>query len=119
MSANSKLARDLVSLWFQAPMVIALRCQAMAAASLKGQPQDVTEINRMVLEKAAAALETATAVNTALARQGLSAVRQMSLGQKPRASTRKGISLGAETVGPYAKRVRSNSRRLSRKKTKT
>jgi len=116
MSVPSKLTNDLFSLWVQAPIVISLRCQAIAAAAWTGSAQDTSEINRMVFEKAAASVESAGALNMALARLGLASFQSMWLGRRPQMSGRQGGALAAAAVRPYAKRVRSNTRRLGRRK---
>lgn len=115
MTRRHSLGSNMASLWFQAPLVIGLRCQAMALSAFSGRAQDTAEMNRMVLEKASASLESATAFNIALMQQGMTMFQGMMRGQKPAFKSRHGERLAAAAVRPYAKRVRANSKRLTRK----
>ncbi|MFD1697055.1 hypothetical protein [Roseibium aestuarii] len=115
MAPRRTLAGDMASLWFQAPLVIGMRCGAMATAALTGKAQDGAEMNRMVMEKASASVEGATAFNLALARQGLAAFHDIAFGRQPTAQARAGEALAAAAMAPFAKRVRANARRLSRR----
>ncbi|TYC51829.1 hypothetical protein FMN50_19875 [Rhodobacterales bacterium] len=121
MSFSAKLSNDLFCLWFHAPIVIALRCQSMAAAAMAGTPQDDREISRMSNEKSSAAIESAIALNAEVMRQGLEWSRQFWLGSQPMASSRHASALSstlsAAAIAPFAKRVRANQRRLSRRKS--
>ncbi|TCL73861.1 hypothetical protein [Rhizobium sp. BK251] len=110
------LARDLASLWFQAPMVIAMRSQAMGIAMMTGNTKNMAEFNRMVTEKAAAAVESAMAVNAAVAGQAMTAAAAIATGRKPKSSAKAAEKIAHAAVKPYSKRVRSNTRRLSKKK---
>ena len=103
----------MFSLWFHAPMVIAKRCESMAASAFAGEAHDATEMNRMVFEKAEASIESVMAINSTMALQGLAFFKTMSLGRQPDFSSRHGEALAAAAVKPYAKRVRSNERRLN------
>lgn len=117
MPRKNNLANDMFSLWFHAPMVFAARCEAMTASALAGEAQDTTEMTRMVVEKAEASLESAMALNTALTRQGLALFRTFSLGGQPRITARQGEEIASAALKPFAKRVRSNNRRLNRGKS--
>ncbi|MHA7775113.1 hypothetical protein [Roseibium sp. M-1] len=109
-----KLTNDLISLAFQAPYVIALRCQQLAASTLFGSPGNTPELQRMVSEKAAAFVESTVSWNTALTAMNLALIRNFWLGRRLHLSHRQSTQLIGRAVGPYAKRVRANSRRLSR-----
>ncbi|MEM5581592.1 MULTISPECIES: hypothetical protein [unclassified Roseibium] len=89
----------------------------MATSALAGEAHDATEMNRMVFEKAEASIESALAINSAMALQGLDFFRTMSVGGRPDFSSRHGEALAAAAVKPYAKRVRSNQRRLTGEKS--
>ncbi len=114
MARSSSLTNDMLSLWFQAPLVIAMRCQSMGFTALTGGAHDSAEMNRMVLEKAAATFESATAINTAMAKEGLALFRNLGPGRQSLLTGRSGEALAAAALRPYAKRVRSNNRRLNR-----
>ena len=110
-----RLHKDAASLWFEAPFVMAMRIHEMQMAALTGRSQDAAEMNRMVTEKVMATAESAVAVNMAISRAAFGAAMQMMTGGRP--SARKaGEAIAAAAVKPYGKRVRSNARRLSRKK---
>jgi len=113
---NQGLARDLASLWFQAPMVIAMRTQALGMAMMTGSTKEAAEFNRMVTEKAAAAVESAMAVNLSLAQQGVAAATAIATGQKPASAATVARRTTQAAVKPYGKRVRANARRLTAKK---
>jgi len=112
----TRMQRDAFSLWFEAPMVIAMRCQAMGLALAAGKPQDSVEIGRMVQEKIAATAEAAVAVQTEVARQGIAAFWEMAAGGSPSMTMAKMNRISAGAAAPYAKRVRGNTRRLSKPK---
>lgn len=108
-----RLRLDTATLWFEAPFVMALRIQQMQMAALTGKTQDAAEIQGMVSEKIAATAESVVAVNTALWRTAFDNSLRLMTGGK--------ISLGETTIAsaalrPYGRHVRSNARRLSRKK---
>lgn len=111
---REKLSRDIISLAFQAPYVIVLRCQQLAASTLLGSPGNASELQRMVTEKAAASVESMMGWNTALTGMNLALIRYFSLGRRPRISYRQSTGLIGKAIRPYAKRVRANSRRLNR-----
>ncbi|WP_085025401.1 hypothetical protein [Ensifer aridi] len=112
MAKHRSLASDLAALWFQAPMVIAARTQAMAVAAMTGSATDYVEASRMVTEKMAAAAESVVACNVALAKEGMGAAAALALGKIGRGAGHKRIASAA--LRPYAKRVRANARRLSK-----
>ncbi|WP_440981704.1 hypothetical protein [Shinella sumterensis] len=107
MAGGRQFRHDAFSLWLEAPLVIAMRCQEMGMAALTGSTQNTAEMTRMVTEKMAAAAESAVAANFALAKAMMTAASPE--------STARAVSQAA--LKPYGKRVRSNMRRLSRKKT--
>ena len=109
-----KLTNDLFSLAFQAPFVIALRCQRLAAGVWPGSSKHTAELHRMVNEKAEASIESLISWNTVLTRMSLAFFQEVWLGRRPGLSPRQGTELIGKTVRPFAKRVRANSRRLSR-----
>ncbi|MFN4010509.1 MAG: hypothetical protein ACK4K8_11190 [Pannonibacter sp.] len=92
MSRSKQLTHDLTSLWFQAPLVIALRTQAMMLA--------------------AAMVEGTLAAQQAMALQATRAMTLVALGRKPAALKPGPIAHAA--VKPFAKRVRANTRRLTK-----
>ncbi|NRP73683.1 hypothetical protein ILFOPFJJ_04596 [Ensifer psoraleae] len=109
MARHHSLASDLMALWFQAPMVIAARTQAMAIAAMTGSATDYAETSRMVTEKMAAVAESVMAANVAIAKEGMGLAAAFAAG--------KAVSGGhdrvtAAALRPYAKRVRANVRRL-------
>jgi hypothetical protein len=110
------LSRDLASLWFEAPMVIAMRMQAASIAAMTGSTKEMAELNRMVTEKMSASAESAMALNFALMQQGIDAASAMAAGRKPRSASRAAEQIAEAAVRPYGKRVRSNVRRLTAKK---
>ncbi|MCA1494124.1 MULTISPECIES: hypothetical protein [Sinorhizobium/Ensifer group] len=110
MAKHHSLARDLTALWFQAPLVIATRTQAMAMAAMTGSAADYAEASRMVTEKMAAAAECAVAANMALMKEGMNAAAAIATGGKAATAGRNRVAAAA--LRPYAKRVRANARRL-------
>ena len=118
---SGKLSHDLFSLWFQAPVVIALRSQNWAASLQAGTLNSNPELHRMVSEKTAAATESALALNAELMRNGMKSVQRFWLGRQSlsttsRVSTGLGRSVVAKSVRPFAKRVRANAKRLGKKR---
>ncbi|QRM56956.1 hypothetical protein F3Y30_15690 [Sinorhizobium sp. BG8] len=94
---------------------MAMRIHSMQMAALTGTAQDTAEMTKMVSEKMAATAESAMAVNVALANAAFSAFMGAATGRMPKAS-KTGEKLAAAALTPYGKRVRSNARRLARKK---
>ena len=109
------LTRDLTSLWFQAPMVIAMRSHAMAMAMMTGGTKDMAEFTRMVTEKAAATAESAMATNVAIAQETVAAATAIATGRKPKSAAKAAGKIGHAAVKPYSRRVKSNVRRLTKK----
>jgi hypothetical protein len=116
MTPNRGLGRDLISLWFEAPMVIAMRTQAAAMEMMTGGSKSSAEFNRMVTEKMAATAESMVALNLAFVQQAVDASFAMASGRKPASAGRTAEKIAEAAVKPYSKRVRSNVRRLSVKK---
>ena len=85
-------------------------------AALTGKAQDAAEMQRMVSEKVAATAESAVAVNMALSRAAFDATVRMMTGGRPSSKTA-AQSVAAAALKPYGKRVRSNARRLTQKKS--
>ncbi|OAP42750.1 hypothetical protein AU381_16440 [Sinorhizobium glycinis] len=110
--AKHSIAKDLAALWFQAPMVIAARTQAMAVAAMTGTAADYVETSRMVTEKMAAAAESVVAANVAVMKEGFDAAAGLAVGKIGPAAGHKRIAAAA--LRPYAKRVRANARRLTK-----
>ncbi|WP_331374623.1 hypothetical protein [Sinorhizobium chiapasense] len=108
-----RLRVDTATLWFEAPFVIALRLQEMQLAAMTGKTHDVAELQRMVSEKVAAAAESGMAVNVALWKATLDSTMRLMTGAS---GSGYGAAIAAAALKPYGKRVRSNARRLSRKK---
>lgn len=111
----TKLQNDAFSLLFEAPVVIAMRCQAMGLALASGKPQDSAEIGRMIQEKVMATAEAGMAVQAEMIRQGIAACWQIAGGGRPTMTVAKMNRLSGKAAAPYAKRVRGNTRRLSKK----
>ncbi|MCR6499811.1 hypothetical protein MUO32_12245 [Shinella sp. CPCC 101442] len=107
MAGGRQFRRDAFSLWLEAPLVIAMRCQEMGFAAMTGSTQNTTEMTRMVTEKMAAATESVVAANFALAKAMMTA--------SPPERTARAVTEAA--LKPYGKRVRSNVRRLAKKKS--
>jgi hypothetical protein len=107
-----RLRLDTATLWFDAPFVIALRLHQMQLAAMTGKTQDVAELQRMVSEKVAAAAESGMAVNLALWKAALDGTMRLMTGS----GSGHGTAIAAAALKPYGKRVRSNARRLSRRK---
>jgi hypothetical protein len=110
------LGRDLASLWFEAPMVIAMRMQAAGIALMTGSTTQAAEFSRMVTEKISASAESAIALNHAMAQQGMDAALAVATGRMPRSAEKVAENITAAAVKPYSKRVRANARRLTARK---
>lgn len=108
------LRLDAASLWFEAPFVIAVRLQEMQMAALTGKSQDVAELQRMISEKVAATAESVVAVNVALWKAAFDNTMRLTTGGT--AASGHGTAIASAALRPYGKRVRSNARRLQRKK---
>ncbi|MDQ0316949.1 hypothetical protein [Amorphus orientalis] len=93
-----------------------MRTHAMALAFAAGKPQDSAELGRMIQEKLMATAEAGLAVQTEIARQATAAWWGMTLGRRPTLSAAGMKRLSGKAAAPYAKRVRGNSRRLTRSK---
>lgn len=107
MAGGRQFRRDAFSLWLEAPLVIAMRCHEMQMAALTGSTQNTAEMTKMVTEKMAAATESVVAANFAVAKAMMTAA-------SPEATAR---AVSEAAIKPYGKRVRSNARRLAKKKT--
>lgn len=116
MTSERGLGRDLISLWFEAPMVIAMRTQAAAMAMMTGGSKSSAEFNRMVTEKMAATAESMMAVNLAFTQQAVNVAFAVASGRKPASANHTAEKIAEAAIKPYSKRVRSNVRRLSVKK---
>jgi hypothetical protein len=113
---NQGLASDLASLWFNAPIVIAMRTRAMGMAAITGSTKDMAEFNRMVTEKAAAGAESAMALNLSIAKRGMAAATAMATGRKPTSGARAAGRIAHAAIKPFSKRVRANAKRLTETK---
>lgn len=111
MLPSRRLSHDLVTLWFQAPFVIAIRMQEMATVMMSGGTGNTAEFHRMVTEKMAANAESVMAANLQICRQWISAMTATAY-----PSQRAANAIAESAIKPYSKRVRSNARRLSKKK---
>lgn len=111
MLPSRRLSHDLATLWFQAPLVVAIRMQEMATVMISGGTGNIAEFHRMVTEKMAAAAESAMAANLQIYGQWVSTMTATA-----RSSRRAADAVAGSAVKPYSKRVRSNARRLSKKK---
>ncbi|WP_436100968.1 hypothetical protein [Pararhizobium sp. LjRoot238] len=104
---NADLLDEFAVLWFQAPLVMSSRLQDF---SLFGGSN---EMGRMVTEKLAAAMESVSAVNVALVKEGITAAAAFATG------TSAGLAGASDRVAvaalkPYGERVRANVLRLSK-----
>jgi hypothetical protein len=107
---NADLIEEFAVLWFQAPLVMSSRLQDFALSGVFGGSN---EMSRMVTEKVAAAMESVSAVNTALVTEGIAAAAAFATG------TSAGLAGASDRVAvaalkPYGERVRANVLRLSR-----
>lgn len=117
MAAARRISKDVASIWFEAPFVIAIRMQQMQMAALTGNTKVLGEMNRMVTEKMAAVAESAAAVNLAMSKEVFSAAARAATGIAGAATSKAAQEkILAEALKPYGKRVRGNARRLSRAK---
>ena len=107
VAGGRQLRRDAFSLWLEAPFVIAMRYHEMGMAAMTGSTQGTAEMTRMVTEKMAAAAESVVAANFALAKAMMTAA-------SPEKTAR---TVSEAALKPYGKRVRSNARRLAKKKS--
>lgn len=108
-----RLHLDTTTLWLEAPYVIALRLQEMQMATLTGKAQDAAECRRMISEKIIATAESMMAVNIALWRAAFDTTLRLMTGS---IVSSHGTAIASAALRPYGRRVRSNVRRLSRKK---
>lgn len=110
---TTRLNRTMTQLAFDAPQVVALRLASLAAPGALGSAQAWSELQRMVWEKQAAALESGLAQWQATARAAQALWLDLMLGRVPAwpaAST-----LAADTraaLRPYQVRASANARRL-------
>jgi hypothetical protein len=111
MLPSRRLSHDLATLWFQAPFVVAIRMQEMTTVMMSGGTGNIAEFHRMVTEKMAAAAESVMAVNLQIYRQWIAAMTATAHPARHAAD-----AIAGSAIKPYSKRVRSNARRLSRKK---
>jgi len=104
---NVDLIEEFAVLWFLAPLVMSSRMQDFTL--LGGS----SEMGRMVTEKVAAAMESVSAVNVALVKEGMDAAAGFAMG------TSAGLAGASDRVAvaalkPYGERVRANVLRLSK-----
>lgn len=107
---NADLIDEFAVLWFQSPLVMSTRLQDFALSGLFGGS---SEMGRMVTEKLAAAMESVSAVNVALVKEGIDAVAGFAMG------TSAGLAGASDRIAvaalkPYGERVRANVLRLSK-----
>jgi len=107
---NADLIDEFAVLWFQAPLVMSSRLQDFALSGVFGGSN---EMGRMVTEKLAAAMESVSAVNVALVKEGITAAAAFATG------TSAGLAGASDRVAvaalkPYGERVRANVLRLSK-----
>lgn len=110
MTKTYGLPFDLMTLWFQAPYVIASRMSMFSGMSVGSPVAAQTEMTRMVTEKMVAATESMMAMQLALAREMMRAATATARRPDMRPVGR----IVASGTRPYGKRVRANARRLSR-----
>ena len=104
---------DLATLAFTAPFVIASRMTGMWLNALSPSAKGARENTMMVSEKMIAGFESVAAMNMSIARQMMDAAMSPLTGKT--ASGFDPQAVWAASLRPYAKRVSSNARRLSRK----
>jgi hypothetical protein len=104
---------DMATLAFTAPFVIATRMTGIWLNALSPSAKGDRENTRMVSEKLAAGFESIAAMNASIATQMTNAALAPFTGGTARALDTQAI--WAASLRPYAKRVSSNARRLSRK----
>ncbi|WP_099864788.1 hypothetical protein [Pararhizobium haloflavum] len=104
---------DFATLAFTAPFVIATRMTGMWFNAFSPSAHGDRENSRMVSEKLLAGYESLAAVNTSLATQMVNAAFAPWSGGRAKAFDTDAIV--AASIRPFAKRVKSNARRLSRK----
>jgi hypothetical protein len=107
---NADLIEEFAVLLFQAPLVVSSRMQDFAFSGAFGGS---SEMGRMVTEKLAAAMESVSAVNVALVKEGIDAAAGFAMG------TSAGLAGASDRVAvaalkPYGERVRANVLRLSK-----
>ena len=109
MKKSPAFYADFATLWFEAPMVIGARMAALTPMTLSTAKAQA-EFNRMVTEKVAAASESMIAAQFAMAGEMI----RMASSFAPRPTQSAMNRIAAKSVKPYARRVRSNAKRLSK-----
>jgi hypothetical protein len=104
---------DLATLAFTAPFVIASRMTGMWLNVLSPTAKGDRENSMMVNEKVLAGFDSIAAMNLSIAKQMTDAAMAPLSGMTPRQFDPQLVF--AASLRPYAKRVTSNARRLSRK----
>lgn len=107
---SARANADLATLAFTAPMVMGARMAGMWLNTLSPTAMGDRENTLMVSEKMSAGVESVMAINTAIASQ------MMAAAMVPWRVSYDPHAIVAASIRPYAKRVSSNARRLSRKK---
>ena len=97
MKRSPAFYADFATLWFEAPMVIGARMAAITPMTLS-------------TEKVAAASESMIAAQFAMAGEMI----RMASSFAPRPTQSAMNRIAAKSVKPYARRVRSNAKRLSK-----
>lgn len=109
MPSKTGLAGDLMTLWFQAPMVMAARMGIFATSSTESAKTQA-EVMRMFSEKTAAATESMIATQFAIGEEMMRVFLRPDRRPGPAARDR----VVARSLRPYGKRVRANAKRLSK-----
>lgn len=109
MTKSYGLPMDLMTLWFQAPMVMAARMGMLATTSTTSASSQA-EVARMFSEKSAAAMESMLAMQFAIGKEVMRSLTHPYLRSGPGAGNR----VIAKSLRPYGKRVRANAKRLSK-----
>jgi len=109
MSKSYGLPMDLMTLWFQAPMVMAARMGMLATTSANSARLQA-EVMRMFSEKSAAATEGMIAMQFAIGNEMLRALTRPAMPFDQGVGNR----VIAKSLRPYGKRVRANAKRLSK-----
>jgi hypothetical protein len=100
-----------MTLWFEAPMVVAARMGPLALFSADAAKAQA-EMTRMVTEKMAAAAESLIALQFAMVQETMRASMRLAPISEAGAAHAAASRVVASSLRPYGRRVRANARRL-------
>lgn len=112
MFFGTGMMEELAALWLQAPLVVSARMQSLAVTAITGGSEGGREIDRMISEKFAAAVESIEAVNRAVFQETLGAAASLATGSCLTLAA-SADRMAAAALKPYAQRVSANAVRLS------